>query len=104
MAILQTIAEEFLLDTYGSWLTPMKLVFDQDLMTGVTPEANRLIQRIVDIYEAHKLSVVLEAGDVLVIDNRVTVHGRSKFSPRYDGSDRFVVRCFARTGRQEITT
>ena len=93
---LQTVEEEFLLDTYGSWLTPMKLVFDQDLMTGVTPEANRLIQRIVDIYEAHKVSVVLEVGDVLVIDNRVTVHGRSKFSPRYDGRDRFVIRCFAR--------
>ena len=98
MAILQRpkAASTFLLDTYGSWLTPMKLVFDQDLMRGVTPDADRMIQRIIDIYEAHKVSVILEAGDVLVIDNRVTVHGRSKFSPRYDGCDRFVIRCFAR--------
>jgi L-asparagine oxygenase len=73
-----------------------RLVFDQDLMEGLTPEAHGLIRRIVDIYEAHRTGHVLEPGDVLVIDNRTTVHGRSAFEPRFDGTDRFLVRCFSK--------
>jgi L-asparagine oxygenase len=73
-----------------------KLVFDQDLMMGMTQRADDLIDRIVDIYEQHKTGIVLESGDVLVIDNRKMVHGRSKFTPRYDGTDRFLIRCFAK--------
>ena len=73
-----------------------RLVFDQDLMLGMSPRADKLIKRIVDIYEQHKTGIVLETGDVLVIDNRKMVHGRSKFTPRYDGTDRFLIRCFVR--------
>lgn len=73
-----------------------KLVFDQDLMTGLTHRADKLIERIVDIYEQHKTEIVLESGDVLIIDNRKNVHGRSTFTPRYDGTDRFLIRCFAK--------
>ena len=73
-----------------------RLVFDQDLMSGLTPKADTMIRRIVDIYEAYKTGTILEPGDVLVIDNRKVVHGRSKFEPRYDGTDRFLIRCFAK--------
>jgi len=73
-----------------------KLVFDQDLMMGMSSRADNLIAKIVDIYEQHKTGIVLETGDVLVIDNRKMVHGRSKFTPRYDGTDRFLIRCFAK--------
>jgi Fe(II)/alpha-ketoglutarate-dependent arginine beta-hydroxylase len=34
--------------------------------------------------------VVLEAGDVLLLDNHRTVHGRRAFRPRYDGTDRWL--------------
>jgi L-asparagine oxygenase len=73
-----------------------KLVFDQDLMVGLTPVASEIIHKIVDVYEKHKTGIVLEPGDVLVIDNRKMVHGRSNFTPRYDGTDRFLIRCFAK--------
>jgi len=73
-----------------------RLVFDQDLMIGLTPKADKIIVRIVEIYETHKIGTVLEPGDVLVLDNRKVVHGRSKFIPRYDGTDRFLIRCFAK--------
>jgi len=33
-------------------------------------------------------------GDLLCIDNRRTVHGRTAFSPRYDGFDRWIQRSF----------
>lgn len=71
-----------------------RLVFDQDLMIGLTPKADKMIQKIVNIYEKHKSGIVLQTGDILLIDNRKYVHGRSKFTPRYDGTDRFIIRCF----------
>jgi L-asparagine oxygenase len=77
-------------------LTESSITFDQDLMTGIVPKEDLMIQKIVDIYEKHKKGVILEEGDVLVLDNRIFLHGRSKFTPRYDGTDRFLIRCFAR--------
>jgi len=70
------------------------LVFDQDLMTGITDESNEMIQKIVDIYYKHRLYHNLTPGEIIFIDNNRAVHGRSPFSPNYDGLDRFLVRCF----------
>jgi L-asparagine oxygenase len=70
------------------------LVFDQDLMTGITNESNEMIQKIVDIYYKHRLYHNLTPGEIIFIDNNRAVHGRSPFSPNYDGLDRFLVRCF----------
>ena len=40
--------------------------------------------------------VQLEAGDLLVIDNRRCLHGRSSFVPRHDGTDRWLERVYVR--------
>lgn len=37
---------------------------------------------------------VLRPGELAVVDNRVTVHGRTRFTPRYDGQDRWLQRTF----------
>lgn len=37
---------------------------------------------------------VLEPGDLAVLDNRLTLHGRTSFRPRYDGADRWLQRSF----------
>lgn len=71
------------------------LVFDQDLMFGITEESNLLIKKIVDIYYQHRISHNLKPGEIIIIDNRHAVHGRSPFFPKYDGKDRFLVRCFS---------
>jgi L-asparagine oxygenase len=39
-------------------------------------------------------TLVLAPGDMAVLDNRVTAHGRTAFRPRYDGADRWVQRTF----------
>lgn len=36
----------------------------------------------------------LHAGDVAIVDNRLAVHGRTSFRPRYDGRDRWLQRSF----------
>jgi len=75
-------------------LSDQGLTFDQDLMNGLTEEANQLLDKIVRIYYEHRSAYCLKPGDILFINNRKAVHGRSGFEPRYDGQDRFLVRCF----------
>jgi len=36
----------------------------------------------------------LEPGDLLIINNRKVMHGRSEFIPRYDGQDRWLQRVY----------
>jgi L-asparagine oxygenase len=71
------------------------LRFDQDLMRGTDEVSQRLIPKIVDLYHQYRISHCLQPGEILFIDNQRAVHGRSAFFPKYDGNDRFLIRCFA---------
>lgn len=71
-----------------------KLVFDQDLMIGVTEEANEIIKKITNIYYEHRIQHCLQPGEIMIINNNKAVHGRSGFTPNYNGKDRFLIRCF----------
>jgi L-asparagine oxygenase len=71
------------------------IVFDQDLMSGTTGEAQAMIARIVEVYRSERFAVTLEPGQILLVDNVRAVHGRSPFKPNFDGSDRFIIRSFA---------
>jgi L-asparagine oxygenase len=71
------------------------LVFDQDLMSGITEEAEQLVHKIVDIYYKHRIEHNLQPGEIILIDNNRAVHGRSPFFPKFDGKDRFLIRCFS---------
>ncbi|MEU9782992.1 TauD/TfdA family dioxygenase [Streptomyces phaeochromogenes] len=61
----------------------------QDDMAKIAMAALR--DAFVTTMSAHRLQV----GDLAVVDNRVTVHGRTSFVPRYDGSDRWMERVYA---------
>jgi L-asparagine oxygenase len=63
-------------------------------MKGITEEARNLINKIINIYYEKRISYNLSQGDILFIDNRRVVHGRSSFFPKYDGKDRFLIRSF----------
>ena len=78
----------------GSYIDPI-LVFDQDLMIGITDEATEIKEKIIKIYYEHRNKHNLVPGEIILIDNLRSVHGRSRFFPRYDGNDRFLIRCFA---------
>ena len=70
------------------------MVFDADLMVGIDAEADRALAALSSgVLERHA-SVVLEPGDLLVVDNAVAVHGRSPYTPRFDGTDRWLQRTF----------
>lgn len=40
----------------------------------------------------HAIAHVLRSGELLVLDNRRVVHGRTSFRPRFDGTDRWLLR------------
>jgi len=71
------------------------IVFDQDLIRGLDPEAERLKERIIEINREKRNHHVLMPGDIAILDNSRAIHGRSSFSPKFDGSDRFIARLMA---------
>ena len=78
------------------------LLVDQDLMHGITAEAQRLLMRVVETYIAHRDAHVLQPGDLLMLDNLRAMHGRSMYSPRFDGKDRFIARGFIIRDRRKL--
>jgi L-asparagine oxygenase len=70
------------------------LNYDEDLMEAMTPEAQDALDALKAAIATTYRGIKLEAGDLLCIDNRRTVHGRSSFMPRYDGFDRWLQRSF----------
>jgi L-asparagine oxygenase len=63
--------------------------FFMSAMPGDT-EAAEALGEIVGQLEQGLEDVVLESGDVFVIDNYRAVHGRRSFRARYDGTDRWL--------------
>lgn len=70
------------------------MVFDEGLMVGTDEEAEEALHLLGTTLAEHHDGVVLEPGDLLVIDNSLVVHGRSSFTPRFDGTDRWLQRAF----------
>ncbi len=70
------------------------LVFDAELMFGVDVGATKALAVLRAIALEQRLAVVLEPGDLLVVDNHACIHGRSSFGARYDGTDRWLQRSF----------
>ena len=68
------------------------ITYDEDLMWSDSPKHQRALDLVKEIWVAHRSGVVLQRGDVMVLDNSRVIHGRSAFSPRFDGSDRWVAR------------
>ena len=75
-------------------LAQPKLWLDADLMRGTDEEAQGALERLSALTAELATGVVLEPGDLLVVDNDVAVHGRSPFKPRFDGTDRWLQRTF----------
>jgi len=70
----------------------LQLVWDQDLMQGVTESAKQAQNFLENIIKKNLEGVYLEPGDVLIIDNKRAMHSRSAFTAFYDGNDRWLQR------------
>jgi len=67
-------------------------------MRAVTPGAEKTLDLLRWLLESPGVveSVVLDVGDLLVVDNRKSVHGRTPFTARYDGFDRWLQRVYVK--------
>jgi len=52
--------------------------------------AERALDRLMTELERVKRDIVIEAGELLIVDNYAAVHGRRAFRSRYDGTDRWL--------------
>ncbi|MER5640562.1 TauD/TfdA family dioxygenase [Kitasatospora sp. NPDC002227] len=69
----------------------------QLVTTPLTTRATAALAEFGRACEATARTLRLSPGDLVIIDNRVTVHGRTAFQPRYDGADRWLQRTYVTT-------
>jgi L-asparagine oxygenase len=68
------------------------LVVDCNAMVAEDTESERALAEVRALLPEVADAVALDAGDLLIIDNRVAAHARSSWTPRYDGRDRWLQR------------
>jgi L-asparagine oxygenase len=62
--------------------------------TALDDKAAQALSRLRDALVEVRTDLVLRPGDMVFVDNRLVVHGRVAFTPRYDGHDRWLHRVF----------
>ncbi|MFF3389738.1 TauD/TfdA family dioxygenase [Streptomyces sp. NPDC002669] len=67
---------------------------DFHVTEALDEEAREVLERLRGAMAASALPVRLATGEMVLLDNRVVLHGRSPFTPRYDGGDRWLQRIF----------
>ncbi|HGU5460819.1 hypothetical protein [Klebsiella pneumoniae] len=79
--------------------------FDWHNTQGMTLEAEASLEKMRFITLEHDLwfNVPLEPGDAVTFLNQRTMHTRNAFEPRFDGTDRWLLRIFAMKRRPTDT-
>lgn len=72
-----------------------ELCVDFHAMEATTPRGAAALEALRRLMLSGLVGAVLGPGDLLVIDNRKAVHGRTAFTPRYTANERWLRRCFA---------
>ncbi|MCZ7421948.1 TauD/TfdA family dioxygenase [Verrucosispora sp. WMMA2121] len=70
------------------------LRIDEAATVPLDGDAEAALRELSKWFEDLHMAIRLRPGDLAIVDNRVTVHGRSAFTPRYDGRDRWLQRTF----------
>jgi L-asparagine oxygenase len=71
-----------------------ELRFDLFGTRPTSPPAQGAMERLSRALLDVSVGAALEPGQVIIVDNRIAVHGRTGFAPRYDGADRWLQRLF----------
>jgi L-asparagine oxygenase len=73
-----------------------KMVYDSTAMRGMNAEAQAALNNFTKLVQKEKFTIALQSGQIAIIDNWQTAHGRTEFTPRYDGTDRWIKRVFVK--------
>ncbi|WP_405493549.1 TauD/TfdA family dioxygenase [Streptomyces sp. NBC_00096] len=69
--------------------------FNSHNTTAADAEGKAALEALSAALETVCRDVVLSRGDLVLVDNHIAAHGRSSFTPRYDGADRWLRRCYS---------
>ena len=72
----------------GEW----ELTYDASFMRGINNASRNALEEVRSAIDKSIRSVALKAGQLMVINNKTSAHGRRPFTPRYDGTDRWLKR------------
>ena len=70
------------------------LTYDGELTVALDDAGRAALTDLTAAIASAATSVVLDTGDLLIVDNRRAVHGRTDFPARFDGTDRWLQRTF----------
>lgn len=75
-------------------LPQLRVTLYRDGTRATTDRAGRALRRLGDALQAVARPLRLAPGDCAVLNNRLVAHGRTGFKPRYDGTDRHLLRLY----------
>ena len=67
---------------------------DFNATQSLDDDAKTTLVALSEAVELASRAIHMAPGDLVIVDNRVALHGRTSFSPRYDGKDRWLHRTF----------
>lgn len=70
------------------------ICLDLNATTPLDEEAGEVMARLKQSLIEVSTSLVLQSGSMAIIDNRLVLHGRSEFTPLFDGRDRWLHRVY----------
>lgn len=73
------------------------ITYDRALMKPTTNRAGKALNLLSQTIEKVKTTIYLKTGEIMVLNNRTAVHGRTPFKARYDGTDRWLKRAMVST-------
>lgn len=83
----------------GHW----RVRFDVDLTESVDSRHDNLVAEIGELAVELQEHYVLQAGDLIVVDNTRVIHGRTPFTPAYEtGQTRWLLRTFVTAGKRQL--
>ncbi|MEU4655028.1 TauD/TfdA family dioxygenase [Streptomyces sp. NPDC023723] len=75
--------------------TELFMRFNSHNTTAPDRQGTAALQALSEALESVCKDIVLAPGDMVLVDNHIAAHGRSSFTPRYDGTDRWLRRCYS---------
>jgi L-asparagine oxygenase len=67
---------------------------DLSATTPLDDDAKQALERLRNVLVEVAVPLALRSGEMAIVDNRFVLHGRSHFTPRYDGRDRWLHRVY----------
>jgi L-asparagine oxygenase len=72
----------------------IRINLNENKTTGLTKAAEEALCEAKDILQDKKTELLIDENEIVLIDNFRSVHGRDKFTPKYNGLDRWLKRIY----------